>query len=723
MTDQAHINPATDNYLALHAPWGAYAPFVLGVPGAGGGFALSDVHSPQRNVYVAYRQGTRPVQLLPFLAGAAGSGEAAFLASQQGDGSGQVVDGAWHGAQVRLLDPDLVERQLGWASDTWTHGPLSFSLRSPFGPVPPLDTLDAGAARRAVCPAILAVLELDNRASSEAAELLFGLDGVNRTLDASGRDLIGVACGRVWGVAARPGPGVEAVQDFDLLAAAFGERRPRVRPLGASGGVRLRVPPGEVGRLVLALGSYQAGVLTTGLDARMYYTTLFGDLEAVLEYALNQQAALLACAQARDDELRASGLSADRQFLLAHATHGYLASTQLLVRPDGSPLWAVNEGEYRMLNTLDLTVDQLFWELRHHPWTVRNVLDLFAERYAYEDGVQDERGQHPGGLSFTHDMGVANAFSPAGHSAYETPGLHGCFSYMTHEQLVNWTLCAAVYGLGHDPDWLRAQAPRLEACLDSVLARDGDADGVMDRDSPRCGAGSEITTYDSLDQSLGQARQNLYLAVKTWAALVCLAEALDRVGQDRMGESGERARAQARRAAATIADHFDETLGFIPAVFEGTSRSAIIPAVEGLAFPAVLGLLSGQEGPETSRLLDALARHLDAVLRPGVCLNPHSGGWKLSSTSDNTWMSKIFLNQFVAERVFGRPADTRADAAHARWQRGGSAGSGPTDQVRSSDGSALGSRLYPRLVTGVLWLTPGTPPTTPARRRVMDVTP
>jgi len=705
MADSAHIPATPDHFLALHAPWGAYAPFVLGVPGAGGGFALSDVHSPQRSVYVAYRQGTGAVQLLPFLAGAASSGEAAFL-------SGQEVDGAWHAAQVRLLNPADVGRQLGWASDTWTHGPLTFSLRSPFGPVPPLDTLDADAARRAVCPATLAVLELDNRASTEHADLLFGLDGVNRTLDLPGRDLLGVAGGRVWGVAARSGPGVEAVQDFDLLGAAFGERRPRVRPLGASGGVRLRVPPGEVGRLVLALGSYQAGVVTTGLDARMYYATLFDNLEDVLVCALDQQAELLARAQARDDELRASGLSAERQFLLAHATHGYLASTQLLARPDGSPLWAVNEGEYRMLNTLDLTVDQLFWELRFHPWTVRNVLDLFAERYAYHDTVQGGGEPRSGGLSFTHDMGVANAFSPPGHSAYETPGLRGCFSYMTHEQLVNWTLCAAVYGLQHDRDWLRAQAPRLEACLNSVLARDGDADGVMDRDSLRCGAGSEITTYDSLDQSLGQARQNLYLAVKTWAALVCLTEALERVGQ-----SGERARAQARRAAATIAHHFDGASGFIPAVFDGVNRSAIIPAVEGLAFPAVLGLLGELEGPEWPRLRDALARHLDAVLRPGVCLDPLIGGWKLSSTSENTWMSKIFLNQFVAERVFGRPADTRADAAHACWQRQGSAGSGPTDQVRATDGTALGSRLYPRLVTGVLWLAPGSPlpPTTGER--------
>ena len=46
------------------------------------------------------------------------------------------------------------------------------------------------------------------------------------------------------------------------------------------------------------------------------------------------------------------------------------------------------------------------------------------------------------------------------------------------------------------------------------------------------------------------------------------------------------------------------------------------------------------------------------------------------------------------------------DTAHVRWQQVGSAAHGPTDQVRSGDGSDLGSRLYPRLVTAVLWLPP-----------------
>ena len=40
-----------------------------------------------------------------------------------------------------------------------------------------------------------------------------------------------------------------------------------------------------------------------------------------------------------------------------------------------------------MINTLDLTVDMLFFELKFNPWTVRNVLEQFVNRYSYVDKV------------------------------------------------------------------------------------------------------------------------------------------------------------------------------------------------------------------------------------------------------------------------------------------------------------------------------------------------
>jgi xylan 1,4-beta-xylosidase len=349
------------------------------------------------------------------------------------------------------------------------------------------------------------------------------------------------------------------------------------------------------------------------------------------------------------------------------------------------------------MNTLDLTIDHAFWEARFSPWTLRNELESLADFSSYQDGL---------GLAFAHDQGVGDCFTPTGRSSYEIPGLTDCFSFMSYEETLNWTICACIYSsLSGGLEWARARRRTLADCLASIRSRDCNGDGVMDRDSDRCAGGAEITTYDSLDMSLGQARNNLYLAVKAWSALVCLEALFLRL--DGSASPDSRAAAEsAHAAAATIAGRMIESEGFIPAVFESDNRSRIIPAVEGLAYPGFCGAPEAVslKGPY-SELVETLRRHLDGVLAPGLCLDSASGGWKLSSTSHITWLSKIFLNQYVAERVLGIDDErTHRDAVHARWLRMGSADFAATDQLDSSTGADLGSRLYPRLVTAILWL-------------------
>lgn len=395
------------------------------------------------------------------------------------------------------------------------------------------------------------------------------------------------------------------------------------------------------------------------------------------------------------------------------------------------PLWAVNEGEYRMLNTFDLTVDHAFWEIRFHPWTLKNTLDLYVSRYSYLDEVKDtahpERPALPGGISFTHDMGVANQFTPPGQSSYEMPDTDGCFSFMTQEQLCNWCLCAALYSLptsslrplpkalpkGQRPGdllWLAARRSTLHACLTSLIHRDeteGELDGIMSLDSTRCGSGQEITTYDSLDASLGRSRGSLYLAVKTWAAYLALSRCFDVLGED---DKAAEAEEEAARAAATISRHWDSESEMFPAVLDPNSpgyRSRVLPAIEALAYPHLLGDLEAVSpfGP-FGELIANLRSHFKCVLTSGMCIDSESGGLKLSSSSTNTWMSKIFLAQFVAESVLAMPLSSSFDDAHARWQRDGDCRDYAfTDQVRSNDGKDLGSRFYPRGVTSILWLS------------------
>ena len=698
------------HYHTQHAPFGAFASFTLGLPGGRGGFGQSLAGPAGQNLFIGYRHVSSEAKpsawlLLPFFQHASTSATAAF--------TGETVDSAPVNSKPRMLDIAVVERQLGWASDTWRHDGFCLNIFSPFDRTTDPATMPRAEARLAFAPVVCAEIGFDNTQGTDEVELLFGLGDAGRPfrpLEDCAPDLCGFAVGSTFGFAARAGDVAGRLQAFDLFNPTIHDHR-GLHLLGGECGLLFRVPAGRHLRFPLALAFYQDGVVTTGLSARYYYTKLFSALEDVLHHGLEQHAHYTGIASKRDAELTAAPLDDNQRWLVAQATHGYLGSTQLLLHR-GRPLWVVNEGEYRMINTFDLTVDHLFFELTWHPWAVRSALDLFASRYRYSDSLRLADGTEvPGGVSFTHDMGVTDQFSPAGTSSYECTGLHGCFSQMTMEQLINWICCAVTY-VEHTGDlaWLHRRSALLLDCAKSLRRRDhpdpAQRTGLLRHDSSRCGpGGSEITTYDSLDVSLGQARLNLYIAVKALAAWTLLERAFTRLDR---GKDTAAARTSADLAAAAISARFEAATGMFPAVFENHNQSRILPAVEGLVFPLFLGF-SGELSSRYPQLWSQLSSHLHHALQPGVCLDSESGAWKLSSTSANTWFSKIAIAQHIVRRLFPEAdnADARrADAVHARFQQSAPLGRfAMVDQFHSATGADLGSRYYPRGVTAFLWLT------------------
>ena len=152
--------------------------------------------------------------------------------------------------------------------------------------------------------------------------------------------------------------------------------------------------------------------------------------------------------------------------------------------------------------------------------------------------------------------------------------------------------------------------------------------------------------------------------------------------------------------------------GVIPAVFEVDNSgytSRILPGCEGLLYPYVWGETVAVESPV---LFDILRRHTLALLNDAQHRNVfNDGGIKLSSTSNNSWMSKIALFMHVARNVLQLDSDPavvelfeRADAAHVKWQTDGSGYWACSDQFVS--GVAKGSRYYPRVITAALWMNP-----------------
>ncbi len=686
----------SESYHSQHSPFGAFASFSVGLVDSPGGFGQSLRGAAKQNVYVGYRSAAHTAwQLLPFLTPPQ-SKESAFT----GDASVVQPPRGFHS-----LRPSDYERSLAWASDTWRadESRFGFSVLSPFTEVPDPAKLSKANARFLLAPQVSGWIEYDNRAGTAPVQLIFGIGDSENTLrplsDTDAR-LCGFASGTAFGFATKPARGIELRQGFDILNPKFRDYR-GLSVIAGETALVFTVPAGQRKRFPLALGFFAGGPATTGLNTTYFYTRFFRDLEDVLIHGLDAHARYVKLAAQRDRELARSKLDVDQKFLIAQSTHSYLGSTQLL-QHKGEPLWVVNEGEYRMMNTFDLTVDHLFFELAWQPWAVRNALDLFARRYSYTDQL---------GLSFTHDMGVNNYFTPAGHSSYECDGLHGCFSHMTMEQLLNWVLCAVTYA-EHTGDhaWLRAQKKILLACAESLHRRDNPdpkkRDGLLKHDSARCQGGSEITTYDSLDVSLGQARSNLYLGIKTLAAWVLLEPAFAHLG---LPKSAADARATADLLAHTLTTKFETDTGYFPAVFENGNRSRILPAVEGFVYPLFLGYdeavdANGRFAP----LFQQLHRHINQALQPGVCLDAATGGWKMSSTSKNTWFSKIALAQHVIRELFPEAMTDAAragDRVHADWQRHPGCGSDAMcDQIWSDTGVTCGSRYYPRGVTAFLWL-------------------
>jgi Glycosyl hydrolase family 52. len=692
---------------AHHSPIGAFSSFTFGYPGANGGFDLERAQPPKENLFVLLEDAKKNTyHALPFYE--EGEDESKRYDSEQNE-----IDTHAEG-RVRPFPLEQIERTFKVGSDTWSVGELTFTVYSQVRSVPDPDQTSDNELKLTLVPAILAEITVDNTCGQQSRKAWFGYQGADpycsmrKFKTSTSGNLTGIGQGRITAIMTDDVEVLPA-QHFSIEKLISNTHEENYNfGLGGVAALLMEVPPGEKRTYRFAICFFRGGLVTTGIDAPYWYTRYFSNIESAGQFALDNFDSIKQYSVDADKWLSKESLSDNQRFMMSHAIRSYYGSTQLL-NWNGQPLWIVNEGEYRMINTFDLTVDQLFFEIRMNPWTVRNELDLYADRYCYRDEVKlPGSDQHsPGGVSFTHDMGVGNIFSQAGYSAYELAGLDDCFSQMTHEQLVNWVLCAAVY-IHHtnDQSWLNKRLPLLNDCLESMLNRDHPdpekRNGIMGLDSSRCKGGAEITTYDSLDQSLGQARNNIYLAGKCWAAYI----ALERIFQaNELKEASAIAADQANRCAASIANYANVE-GYIPAVVGEDNNSRIIPAIEGLVFPYAFGCADALDpNGRFGDYIKALKRHMETILQPETCLF-EDGGWKLSSTSGNSWLSKIYLCQFVARHILKMPWEEqgqKADAAHVAWLTDPrNAFWSWSDQML--DGIAVGSKYYPRGVTSILWL-------------------
>lgn len=679
---------------AHHSPVGAYATFTLGFNGKKGGFGLESGIFPHQNVYIGLESDIEHIyKTFPFN----------DMSIEEDENTVPFMS---------HFNSSEITREYNIGTDTWEAENIRFTIFTPSYGIPDPKTASDSEMKKTVIPAIFAEMTIDNTDNDKSRKAFFCYerDYPNcgfRHLDNSGESsLKGIADGRVMAIATN-NENAFSVIDYSMFSILDRDLLNNdTFCWGYSGGIVMEIPAGKKETFHFALCFYKEGIISSGLETKYYYTNYFKNLEDVVQYALTHMNTYIDDAMKRDEEINKQNLSDEQKFQLCHAIKSYYGNTQLL-EYEGNPLWIVNEGEYRAMNTLDLAIDQMFYELRMNSWVVKNILEMFVKRYSYVDQINFNGKSYFGGRSFAHDMGVANAFSAEGCSSYERKNMGGPWSYMTCEQLLNWILCATVY-ISYTKDYDFGQKYKIIfiECFESLLNRDhpfpSERNGLMSFDTSKTVNGKEITTYDSLDASIGQARNSAYLGVKTWAAYLALDKFFER---NDLKVLSEKAHSQAKLCAQTISNQMNSE-GFIPGVLFEDNNSKVIPIIEGLIYPYYTNNreVLKEEG-EFGDFIKALKKHLNTVLVKGSCLF-EDGGWKLSSSSTNSWLSKIYLCQFVARKILNLQCDeinTIADRAHVKWLLHPELSYWCfSDQIH--EGVIQESKYYPRGVTSILWL-------------------
>ncbi len=305
--------------------------------------------------------------------------------------------------KAQAFRAEQIKRFYGWGTDRWQADELGFCIHTPFGTIPDPQTATPRQMRDALLPAITARLTLDNRKGSGTKTAFFALhfhDPGARPLDmgSNSRFRLAFAHRRDFGVAAElresgstPFPRRNRFSSSNGRWTAACATSIRFTCWAAPPASGLKCRRENRYELVIAIGSYLDHIVTTGLGGKISLRASFRQSGRGAVQGAGPRRRLRAVAEARDGELLASGLSADQQFLIAHSTRSYYGSTQLL-EVGGEPFFIVNEGEYCMMNTLDLSIDHVFWELKQNPWVVKNLLDNFVRHYSYIDEVKCEHG-------------------------------------------------------------------------------------------------------------------------------------------------------------------------------------------------------------------------------------------------------------------------------------------------------------------------------------------
>jgi Glycosyl hydrolase family 52 len=185
--------------------------------------------------------------------------------------------------------------------------------------------------------------------------------------------------GSSWGI------GSDTVADFAADGALGGG--------GSSGKAAVALPVlalagGARHSLTLVYGAWndQAGITSTGGSRyHFYYRTWHAGPAAMLRFAIDNQAGALDGSVAFDALVRAVSSDASARFAAVHGFRGWRHANWLVEKPNGDPFYAVTEGAFNYLSTLDVGYEYHLLQTRYEPWKSKLELDQWAAHYELDD--------------------------------------------------------------------------------------------------------------------------------------------------------------------------------------------------------------------------------------------------------------------------------------------------------------------------------------------------
>ena len=693
----------TPFFMTHHSPIGAYASFTFGAIGKGVSIDLESprVKEERYDLYAGYSQ-EGVVMALPFRENIS-VGVSQLDSSDEGN---KEIKREKKNGWTYFTEKEIT-RTLTPCVDRFEAGRMMLEVYTPHPQLE--DPEKEGLSAYAVCPGMLLRLVIDNQDGDTPATGYLGLGNrVLRYIHSVQTDgLKGLGCKNSWMLLTDADSDAYLLRSFQLDYLLKNDID--ILHETGPGAICVKAAPGEKKELFAAFGFYTGDPATCGIETYYAYNQHFKNVREVCRLVLDNAECIMQESAALDIAIEKAVGDPVKLQILGQGVRGYEASTQLTFA-DGKYYYNVGEGAYCWRNTLDLAADHLPWELFRNPWVVRNIMDLYIERYSYHDKVtfSDEPGlYYEGGLSFTHDMGNFVTLSGETHSDYETDKYvdAACYFYMTIEELLNGIYCICAYALQTgDKAWMEKRAEVLRQLLCSMENRDhhdpAKRDGILKATSSRTGqTGKESTTYDALDHSLMDAPGNLYVAVKTGCALIMLKKCFEELGDE----------AFAARAAGMLALNqaslakFKTEEGYLRANLYSDTDSRVLAAVESLAVPYMLGLT----GEAMESVKELLLAHIRICMQEGYCIDEITGGVRLSSKSNNTWVSKVILSFAVIEKVFGIGLEKEYPTAMrelAHWCQISAKDDTISDQVLTTERKVIGGCYYPRSASTAIWI-------------------